>query len=171
MVIAFPGPGVGDANHIAADVLMMALASGRSSPISRVLVEERGLAGSVGGAWYTRTQPSPCFVWVDLPPENVRAAEDAVVEVLTSLVETPLTVDDLARGKALLKSYMIFASETAEQQAAYDGYWFVVAEEGYGDTYLDRIEAVTVEDLRAAAATYLRPETRVVAVLEPAWVR
>jgi len=110
-------------------------------------------------------------VWVDLPPENVQAAEDAVVEVLTSLVEAPLTADDLARGKALLKSYMIFASETAEQQAAYDGYWFVVAEEGYGDTYLDRIEAVTVEDLRAAAATYLRPETRVVVVLEPAWVR
>ncbi len=89
---------------------------------------------------------------MELPPENVQAAEDAVVEVLTSLVETPLTADDLARGKALLKSYMVFASETAEQQAAYDGYWFVVAEEGYGDTYLDRIEAVTVEDLRAAAA-------------------
>jgi zinc protease len=171
MMIAFPGPGVADEDHIAADVLMMALANGRSSPISRVLVEERGLAGSVGGGWYTRTQPSPCFVWMDLSPENVQAAEDAVIEVIASLAEKPLAAEDLARGKALLKAYMVFASETAEQQAAYDGYWFVVAEEGYGDTYLDRIDAVTVEDLRAAVAKYLRPQARVTAVLEPAWVR
>lgn len=171
MMIAFPGPGVGDADHIAADVLMMALASGRSSPISRVLVEERGLAGSAGGGWYTRTQPSPCFVWMELSPENVQAAEDAVVDVITSLAKKPLTAEDLARGKALLTSYMVFASETAGQQAAYDGYWFVVAEEGYGDTYLDRIDAITIEDLRGAAAAYLRPEARVTAVLEPAWIR
>ena len=171
MMIAFPGPGVGDADHIAADVLMMALANGRSSPISRALVEERGLAASVGGGWYTRTQPSPCFVWTELSPENVQAAEDAVVGLVTALAENPLTAEDLARGKALLRSYMVFASETAEQQAAYDGYWFIVAEEGYGDTYLDRIDAVTVEDLRGAAAAYLRPEARATAVLEPAWVK
>jgi zinc protease len=171
MMIAFPGPGVGDADHMAADVLMMALTNGRSSPISRVLVEERGLAGSAGGGWYTRTQPSPCFVWMELAPENMQAAEDAVVEVITSLAEKPFTAEDLARGKALLKSYMVFASETAEGQAAYDGYWFAVAGEGYGDTYLDRIDAVTVEDLRGAAAKYLRPEARVTAVLEPEWIR
>jgi zinc protease len=171
MMIAFPGPGVNDADHMAADVLMMALASGRSSPISRVLVEERGLAGSVGGGWYTRAQPSPCFVWMELPPENVQAAEDAVIEIIASLAAKPLAAEDLARGKALLKTYMVFASETAEQQAAYDGYWFVVAGEGYGDTYLDRIDAVTVEDLRGAAAKYLRPESRATVVLEPTWVR
>ena len=90
---------------------------------------------------------------------------------ITSLAEKPLAAEDLARGKALLKAYMVFASETAEQQAAYDGYWFVVAEEGYGDTYLDRIDAVTVEDLRGAAAKYLRPEARATVVLEPAWVK
>lgn len=171
MMIAFPGPGVGDADHIAADVLMMTLAGGRPSPISRVLVEERGLAGAVGGGWYTRTQPSPCFVWMELPPENIQAAEDAVVEVVTSLAEEPLTAEDLARGKALLTSYMVFASETAKQQAAYEGYWFIVADEGYADTYLDRIDTVTVEDLRGAAAKYLRPEARATAVLEPTWAR
>jgi len=170
MVIGFPGPGVTDADHMAADVLMMALANGRSSPLSRVLVDERGLASSVGGGWYTRTQASPCFVWMELDPQNVAAAEDAVVELIGSLAETPLTAEDLERGKALLSSYMVFASETAPQQAAYEGYWFIVAGEGYADSYLERIREVTVEDLRGAVERYLRLDSRVAVVLEPSWV-
>jgi zinc protease len=170
MVMGFPGPSVTDANHMATDVLMMALANGRSSPLSRALVEERGLASSVGGGWYTRAQASPCFVWMELDPENVAAAEAAVVELIGSLAEAPLAAEDLERGKALLSSYMVFASETAPQQAAYEGYWFVVAGEGYADAYLRRIREVTVEDLRAAVEQYLRPDSRVTVVLEPAWV-
>ncbi|MBM3307397.1 MAG: insulinase family protein [Candidatus Eisenbacteria bacterium] len=171
MMIGFPGPGVSDEDHVAADVLMMALAGSRSSRMSRALVAERGIAWSVGGGWYTRTQASPCFIWMELDPVNALAAEAAVVDVVESLAERPLDADDLARGKALLTSYMVFASETAAQQAAYEGYWFIVADEGYADSYFDRIEAVTVEDLRGAAVKYLRPESRATVVLEPHWVK
>jgi predicted Zn-dependent peptidase len=107
---------------------------------------------------------------MELDPENVAAAEAAVVELIGSLAEAPLAAEDLERGKALLSSYMVFASETAPQQAAYEGYWFVVAGEGYADAYLRRIREVTVEDLRAAVEQYLRPDSRVTVVLEPAWV-
>jgi predicted Zn-dependent peptidase len=107
---------------------------------------------------------------MELDPQNVTAAEDAVVEFIGALAETPLTVEDLERGKTLLSSYMVFASETAQQQAAYEGYWSIVAGEGYADSYLQRIRAVTVEDLRGAVERYLRPDSRVAVVLKPSWV-
>jgi len=171
MVIGFPGPGVKDDDHLAADVLMMALANGRASRLNRLLVDEKGLAGSVGGGWYTRPWPSPCFVWMELPAENVQAAEAAVVELVSSLARETPTAEDLERGKALLASYATFQDETCEQQASFEGYWFTVAGTGYSDSYLERVAAVTAEDLRKAAASYLRPEARATAVLEPAWVR
>ncbi len=122
-VVAFPGPGIMDRDNVTMDVLLVILMEGRSSRLNTRLKEELGLVHSIGAGWYTQRHPSPLFVWMELPEENIAAAERATVELMKELSEEPVSDAELAKAKMQLKVGNIRMVETAEGQAFHDGYW------------------------------------------------
>ena len=166
-VVAFPGPGIDDRENVTMDVLLVTLMEGRSSRLNTRLKEELGLVHSVGAGWYTLRQPSPLFVWMELPEENVEAAEAATVELIMEFAQEPVTPEELAKAKMQLEVGNLRMVETAEGQAFHDGYWTNIGGEEFATQYVDRLIEVTAEEIQQAAALYLGSGVHVTAVVLP----
>ncbi len=166
-VVGFPGPGVADRDNVTMDVLLVILMEGGSSRLNTRLKEELGLVHSVGAGWYTQRHPSPLFVWMELPEENVAAAERATVELMKELSEEPVSEDELAKAKMQLKVGNIRMVETAEGQAFHDGYWNAIGGEEFASEYLERLSLVTAEEIQRAAELYLGSGIHIAAVVLP----
>lgn len=166
-VAAFPGPSVTDEDSITMDVLLIVLERGRSSRLSRIVREERGLVQSIGAGWYTQLQPSPLFVWMEASPDKIAEAEEAVVDVLVGLAEEPVTENELEKAKTILEAATLFDHETAEMQAFYYGYWSSIGGIEFADQYFDRLQEVTAEEIQEAAARHFSSRVHVTAAILP----
>jgi len=166
-VVGFPGPGVMDRDNVTMDVLLVMLTEGGSSRLNIRLKEELGLVHSIGAGWYTQRHPSPLFVWMELPEENIAAAERAIVELMEELSEEPVGDDELAKAKMQLKVGNIRMVETAEGQAFHDGYWNTIGGEEFASEYLERLSLVTADEIQRAAKLYLGSGVHLAAVVLP----
>ena len=166
-VLGFSGPGVTDRDNVTMDVLLVLLAEGGSSRLNTRLKEELGLVHSIGAGWYTQRHPSPFFVWMELPEENIEAAEDATVQLLMEIAGAPVGADELAKAKMQLEVGNLRMVETAEGQAFHDGYWNAIGGEEFASEYVERLGLVTVEEIQQAAALYLGSGVHVAAVVLP----
>jgi zinc protease len=166
-VIGFPGPSILDEDNISMDVLLVVLMEGRSSKLNLRLKEELGLVHSIGAGWYTQRHPSPLFVWMELPGENASRAESAVVELFAELAEEPVDQESLDKAKILLEVGNLRMTETARGQAFHMGYWTSVGDTDYAEQYVDRLTAVTADEVQRAARRYLARGVRLAAVVLP----
>ncbi|MBN2565535.1 MAG: insulinase family protein [Candidatus Eisenbacteria bacterium] len=166
-VIGFPGPSIADQDNISMDVLLVVLMEGRSSKLNLRLKEELGLVHSIGAGWYTMRQPSPLFVWMELPEENTLAAESAVVELFRELATEPISDDDLEKARILLEVGNLRMTETAEGQAFHMGYWNSVGDADFANQYVEKLAAVTAEEVQRAAQRYLTRDGYLAAVVLP----
>ncbi|MFH1690040.1 MAG: pitrilysin family protein [Candidatus Eisenbacteria bacterium] len=166
-VIGFPGPGIADSENVTMDVLLVILAEGGSSRLNTRLKEELGLVHSVGAGWYTQRHPSPLFVWMELPEENIEAAEEAAVELIKEMAEVPVDAEELAKAKMQLEVGNLRMVETAEGQAFHDGYWNSIGGEEFASEYLERLGSVTADEVQQAAAHYLGGGIHIAAVVLP----
>ena len=166
-VIGFPGPGITDRENVTMDVLLVLLGEGGSSRLNTRLKEELGLVHSVGAGWYTQRHPSPLFVWMQLPDENIETAEKATVELIQEMATVPVGAEELAKAKMQLEVGNIRMVETAEGQAFHDGYWNSIGGEAFASEYLERLALVTADEIQQAAAHYLGSGVHVAAVVLP----
>ena len=72
-------------------------------------------------------------------------------------------------AKAIKQARALFAygSESITNQAFWLGYSEIFADYAWFETYLDRIAAITPEQVHAVAAKYLAPSNRVVGIYRP----
>jgi zinc protease len=135
----------------AQSVLAMALGSGKSSRLFRALTD-RGLTTSASAFAPRLRDPGLFIVYGALAPDVDHAtAEEAMWEVLETVIDGGITASELQRAKNQIVAYEAFgrdgpyaiASQLNEAIAAGD--WTLYT------TYLDRIERVTLDDVHAAA--------------------
>lgn len=131
--------------------------------------DKQGLAYYAYSAIETGRQSSVWLARAGVDPSNVEKARAGVVEELRRLREEPVTDDELSDGKSFLTGSLPLALETNDGVAA-----TLLAIEHYdlGLDYLDRypdlINAITAEDILAAAQAHLDPDSLVVGVAGPA---
>jgi zinc protease len=165
--LAFPGPGIDDPGSVAMDVLLGVLWEGDSSGLQRLLVEELGLASSVSVGWYTRRQPSPLFIWMELEPDALGTAENAVLGAVSRLAADGPSEAEVEEVKDAVRSAMLFNMETAEGQAHNIGYWTSIGGPGFDSEYMQLLGDVTAEDVRSLAERYLVARSRSLAAIVP----
>ncbi|MCC6919074.1 MAG: insulinase family protein [Alphaproteobacteria bacterium] len=100
--------------------------------------------------------------------EQLGEVEKAIdAEIQKFLTEGP-TPEELARAKAVLVANATYARDSQEGQANYFGegltFGLTLADL---EAWPDRIDAVTLDQVKAVAATYLKPERSVTGTLEP----
>jgi zinc protease len=165
--IAFPGPGIEDPGSVAMDVLTGVLWRGASSGLHHLLVEELGVASSVSVGWYTRRQPSPVFIWLELEPGSLETAENAILGAATRLAADGAGEEEVAEVVRSIRASVLFGRETSEGQAHNIGYWTSIGRLGFEREYLEDLGSVTPEDVRRLAEQHLRARSRVVAAIVP----
>ncbi|WP_456720799.1 MULTISPECIES: M16 family metallopeptidase [unclassified Bradyrhizobium] len=142
----------------ALDVLAQLMGGGANSYLYRSLVIDKGLAISAGAGYQgTALDPSQFSIAVT-PKAGVEFAqiEDAIDKVIADLAQNPARAEDLERVKTQLIAEAIYAQDNQATLARWYG-GALTTGLSIDDirSWPDRIRAVTAEQVRAAAATWL----------------
>jgi zinc protease len=141
--------------------------SNKTSRLYRALVEGE-LAVSIYGGLQATLDPYlhlfSAIVRPEKTPDMVVAAIDAEI---ARLQDAPPPSDELARAVKQARAIFAYGNERITNQAFWLGFSEMIASYDWYTTYLDRLAAVTPDDVQRVAQTYLRPQNRVVGVYLP----
>jgi len=134
----------------------------RSSRLYKALVET-GLAAGISGSLSPTVDPYLYYVSATVRagqrPQDVEAALDAEID---RVLAEPVSPGELHTALKQAKAQFAYSSEGVTNQGFWLGYSAVVAEIGWFESFLDRVESVTIEDLHRVANRYLLRRNRTV---------
>jgi len=159
-----------DPDYYAARVLNELLSGGSVSRLFSEVRTKRGLAygvfGQIGTGW---DHPGTTIVWTSTKAESTGETLQVLLDEIDAVRgDRPPTADEVAEAKNALLSSFVFTvdsrDEILDQQLTleYFGYpldWF--------DRFRDRIDAVTVEDVRRVAREDLHPDRFPIVIVGP----
>lgn len=167
LVVGYPGATVDAPDRFALEVLVAVL-GGQSGLLFSELRDKRGLVYRVSAHSVEGVDPGFVAVYLSCAPDKLSAAVAGVRAELARVREHGITAEELERAQ----SYLIGSHQIAMQRRAAVAN-AIAYHEAYGlgwqswATYDDAIRAVTLDDVAAAAASYLRPERAITATVRP----
>jgi zinc protease len=169
LILAFRTPPFSADDFSVSEVCHALLGMGRASRLHRSLVRERRIAKSVASYQYPLlTGASMLLTWATGYPEtDLAQLEAALVEEIEGLQGAEQAEVD--RAIALAETDFVHALEhaasRADQLSMFELYF---DDPDRVNTMLDRLRAVTVDQIRAFAAERFGPDNRAVLTYEPA---
>ena len=141
--------------------------SNKTSRLYRALVETELTVGMGGGAQATADPYLYSVVMVIHPertPEEALAALDAE---LLRVQDEKVSVEEVARAVKQAKALFAYGSESVSNQAFWMGYAEMFADYDWFLTYLDKLAAVTPDDVQRVAQKYFQKKARIVGTYLP----
>jgi zinc protease len=167
MVVGFPGTTLDAADRYALEMIQEACSDLGSRLFMRVR-EQMGLAYYVGAQHFPGIAPGYFAFYVGTMPEKVELVEKELLREAELLRTEGLTEAELKRAKAKIIGQKKIARQDLGHLAsatALDELY------GLGFKHIDEedalYEAVTLEQVKAAAIKYLRPDAAVIAIVKP----
>ena len=154
----------------ALSVLSGVLDGGSSARFSKRLVREMELAASAGSSYslYARYPSLFLFDATPAPERSLDEVEQALYAEIRALQEDLVSEQELARVKAQVIAGEVYGQDSIRAQAGVIGR---LESAGLGwqvmDEYSKRINAISAEQVRQVARTYLVEDSLTVSVLEP----
>lgn len=134
----------------------------RSARIYRALIETQ-LAAYAGSGYRASYDPN-LFELDATVSENHTAAEveAALIREVEKIQQDGVSADEMAKVLKQVRAQIAYSSESVTSQALLLGMWEVLDSYKRPETLLDEISAVTAEDVRRVAQTYLTEKHRTV---------
>ena len=164
------GPGLSrnDPRRHAQGVLDTVLGGSMSSRLFQEVREKRGLAYSVGSYASGYADTGQVGVFVGTREDNLGTACDIIRTELRRLADEPLGHDELRRAKDHLRGRLVLSMESSGTRMNRIGRSVLTGTELLSvDELVERIGAVTADDVQALAAEYWQPEQMSVAAIGP----
>lgn len=139
----------------------------RTSRLYRALIEKELAVGLQGGS-STTIDPFLYTITLTIHPE--RSPEEALAALdaeITRMQESLVAPEEIQRAIKQARAMFAYGSENITNQAFWLGYAEMFATYGWFLNYLERLAAVTPEDVRRVAAEYFHPARRVVGIYRP----
>jgi len=172
MMLAWHIPGITSDDLYALDVLSVLAGDGASARFHRELVERQKLLRGVDVGCYA---PAQSGLWIvstlfnpggDVSPAKV---ETEVMRLLHEFQTAPVSAEEL--GKARRKALASRAGElktAAGLAASLGNSWFAARDLHFSETYLQRVQQITAEDLQRVARKYFTEQNLTCVRLLPA---
>lgn len=158
LCLGAPGIDRHDDRRFALRVLDTILGSSSSSRLFQEVREKRGLAYSVFSFNALYANSGAVGLYVGTRPDNVSSAMEVISQELDRLREDPATVEELARAKENAKGRMVLALESTSARMNRLGSNLLAGTPLLSiDEMVERIDAVTVEDLHELVAELYDP--------------
>ncbi len=153
----------------ALDVLSYILSNGNSSRLVKRIKDEQQLVYSIGSGSFTPAYvPGSLSVWATLKPEQLPAAEKAILHELYRLRDELVNPQELAKAKKQKIADHVFDRQTVQERArALGRNMLSTYDPNFSATYVDNIQNVTAASVQQVAQRYLREDTLTVAVVRP----
>jgi zinc protease len=166
-IMAYRTDKAGSDADLTLDVISAIMGEGRNSRLKTRLVRELGLAGeeNVEVFNYSRRHEGVFYVQVEVALEgSPEQARRAAIEELDRITTKPVTDRELLRAKNLLRAKFAFDLESQNELVSKMGYFEALGQPDYVRTYMDRIEAITPEQVLEVARRTFTPQNRTVAI-------
>lgn len=141
--------------------------SNRSSRLYRAVVQA-GLAASVGASLTPTVDPYLYTIYAtvraDKSAAEVERAIDAEVERVR---QTPVTQAERDKAIKQAKAMFAYGAESVTNQGFWLGFTEILGNYTWFERYIERLEAVTVDDIQRVAQRYLAPTNRTVGTFMP----
>ncbi|MDJ0716961.1 MAG: pitrilysin family protein [Prochloraceae cyanobacterium] len=152
----------------ALDVLAVILGQGRMSRLFRDLREDRRLVSSIGVSNISQKVQGAFYISATLPPENIAAVEEAMVEHIRTIQTELIEPKDLDRVRTLVANRFIFGNERPSDRANLYGYYYSQLNDIQPALdYPARVQALVASDLQEAARRYLSTDSYGIVVARP----
>jgi zinc protease len=140
----------------AMDVLSIILGRGEESRLNRSLVEEMNIAHSATAWNHTPMYPGLFVITAISDKDKAKRVESAVRDEIEAIVSGGVSDDELASALRMTVADHIASLETVDSQADDIGSsYMLTGDPAFLRKYVDRVQAVSGEDVRRVAAKYL----------------
>jgi predicted Zn-dependent peptidase len=168
LCIGMPGVSREDPDRWALDLLGAVLGDGMSSRLFLELRERRSLTYDVSTFGATFADCGTFGVHAGFDPDQAPAVVAAILEQLERAVQEPITPAELDRARAFTRGRLELRMEETGSVAS----WLGTGESLLPriltvDEVIERLDALTAEDLLRVARKYVRPDLARLAVLGP----
>jgi zinc protease len=165
--IAWKAPSARHPDGYALDVLATVLGEGRTSRLYQALVEKNVASRADAGSPSLR---DPFLFYVSAtarPGVTAEQLEASLLAEVARVTAEPITAEELARVQRRAEADFVFQVDSVTSQARALGYWAMIGDWRFLDTYLDRLRALTPADVQEVARRYFVADTRTVAHFLP----
>lgn len=152
-------------DYLALNLLNAILGGSFTSRLNQNLRERHGYTYGAFSGFAFGIGPGPFVVETSVKTDVTAAALGEILSELQRAAQQPISEADLKKGKSLLAFDLVQALEHTDGAAAAIGSIFVydLPLDEY-QTFVSRLNALTVQDVRAAGARVLHPERMTIAV-------
>ena len=166
LVIASPWPDARSSDRYAASLLASVIGGGTSSRLWQTIREERGLAYSVGSGGNTFSDVGVFTIYAGTSPEHVDEVFDLSLEELRRIVGETVPDEELQLAKDQAISSILLGLESSSARAGALARQEIIHGRYVSPTeILQKIEAVTPEDLQRIANEFFTSESLAVGAL------
>ncbi|MGH2524267.1 MAG: M16 family metallopeptidase, partial [Anaerolineales bacterium] len=136
--------------------------SNKSSRLYKALVET-GLAAGVSGGWFPTVDPHLYTLFATVRDGQTPAAVEEALDVEIERVRgEAVTTAELFKAIKQARAMFAYSAETVTNQGFWLGFTEVFGTYRWFEDYLDRLAAVTVDDVQRVAQTYLTRANRTI---------
>lgn len=176
LIIAYHAPEVAHPDSYSLKVAEALLATGKSSRLYQRLVEQDQSVTKADASYHDHIDPELFYFQHELKPGfNLTDVERATYEEIDRLKQGDISQREIEKVKRQIEAALVLSSEEPLQQAMLLGQYETIASDErvpadsrgyrYLDTLVDRIAAVTIEDIARAAKEYFTEDNRTVGYL------
>lgn len=166
--VAFSVPELSHKDVPALDILSHLLGEADTSLLEQNTRERDQLVHYIYSSCFTPKSAGIFAIGGQVDPKKINGALASIREQIEWTKVNLFDSDKLERAKQLVKAQMIFDKETCEGTARkWMTYETVLGDYNYDEKYIEQVDELTCEDLRAVANKYLDATTSMVVVLHP----
>lgn len=168
MMLGFRSADIYSADIYALDVLATILGSGRSSKLYQSIKEQKQLVNSISASNSTMRDDGLFIINASFIPQNDKKVENAIFAEINKIKEFGISDTDLKIAKKIIETDTYYSRESISNIAQELGY--VITLTGsveYYNNYLNRINKVTIQDVKKVANKYLTKNNSAISVVLP----
>lgn len=161
-------PGLTHEDAPTLDLLSMILGGGQTSPLYRVIREEKSLAHSIGAySWMPVDGPGIFSAYAEIEPENTNLVEKEILSQIQKLKDSALS-RPISRAFRQIASQQFKTLTTASGRASdLASNWHSARDLDYTRSAIQKLSEVTEDNLRSAIDRYLTEDNLTITSLVP----
>ncbi|MDD5757464.1 MAG: pitrilysin family protein [Desulfobulbaceae bacterium] len=167
MAVVFPIPAFDDPDTPVLDVMSGILGQGDTSRLYEELRNRRGIVYAINSSAFTPKYPGLLEITATLDQKAIKEALLASLTEIFKLKYVAVDEQELERIKHSLESDFVFNLEKVEGQARVLGSFEALSGDPREDKYLEKIRAVSLDDIKRVAQKYCDSHRLIAGYLTP----
>ncbi len=166
--MAFHIPAINHNDLYPLDVLASILGDGESSRLYQKVKSEAGLVNSIDVSSFTPKDPGVLMIGCLLESDKAKPTLTKIFQELYRIQDEPPSSEEIQKAKLKLTSDFLYSQQTIQGEGRQHGYFeTVVGDVAFEQTYVERINQVTAQDIIKVAQKYLTPQNATIGLLVP----